>query len=352
MATTGPVAAGPVTTPVPSPGLPSAGDAAVRRARGPRAAVDPARPVAVFDEQEIASPGRTVATRVLILAGAECRYTCAMCDLWKHSLDGPTPPGSLPLQIRAGLSTEAIARAAPEPRWIKLYNGSNFFDPRSVPPGDLPAIAGLLAGHDRVIVENHPRLTGPAVPRFRDRLSGRLEVALGLETVDPRLLPWLGKKMTADDFAVASARLRGWDVDVRAFVLLGLPGLSPAESLAACLDAMAFAADSGARHVSIIPTRAGNGFMDDLARDGLFAPPSAALVERAAAAAIGGQAARDAIVTIDLWDFATLAGQCAACGPPRRARLAAANLAQRPPDVSPITECGCDPGRVSDGSRA
>jgi radical SAM enzyme (TIGR01210 family) len=343
MATTGSGTAGPLTTAVPSPGLPPAGDAAVRHARGPRATVDPERPVAVFDEEEIASPGRTVATRVLILAGAECRYTCAMCDLWRHSLDGPTPPGSLPAQIRRGLSTGGITTAATEPRWIKLYNGSNFFDPRSVPPADLPAIAELLAGHDRVIVENHPRLTGPAVPRFRDRLSGRLEVALGLETVDPRLLPWLGKQMTADDFAAAAARLRSWDVDVRAFVLLGLPGLTAAESLAACLAAVAFAADSGARHVSIIPTRKGNGFMDDLARNGFFTPPSATLVEQAAAAAIGGPAAHGAIITIDLWDFATLAGQCAACGPSRRARLAAANLAQRPPDVSRFTDCVCGP---------
>lgn len=331
---------GPLTAePVPPP-LPPAGDAAVRRARGPRATVDPGRPVAVFDEDEVEAPGRPVATRVLILAGAECRFTCAMCDLWKHSLDGPTPPGSLPVQIRAGLAADP-PEARSQPRWIKLYNGSNFFDPRSVPPADLPPIAGLLAGRDRVIVENHPRLTGPAVPRFRDLLSGRLELALGLETVHPRLLPWLGKKMSAADFAAAARRLRAWDVDVRAFVLLGLPGLTAAESLAACLDAVAFAADSGARHVSIIPTRAGNGFLDGLAREGSFTPPSAALLERAATAGVGGPAARAAVVTIDLWGFEALAGQCAACGPARRARLAAANLSQRPPHPWHGGDCGC-----------
>jgi radical SAM enzyme (TIGR01210 family) len=315
----------------------------VRRARGPREGFDPARPVAVFDELEVESPGRPVPTRVLILGGAECRFTCAMCDLWKHSLDGPTPPGSLPTQIRQGLAAPATVSPAPTsapPRWIKLYNGSNFFDPRSVPPEDLPAIARLLDGHDRVVVENHPRLTGPAVPRFRDAITGRLEVALGLETVHPRLLPWLAKRMTPDDFAAAAARLRGWDVDVRAFVLLGLPGLAPDDSLAACLDAVAFAIDSGARHVSIVPTRAGNGFLDDLARRGLFTPPSALLVERAAARAIGGKADRAAIVTVDLWGFAALSGQCAACRTARERRLDEANLTQRPP--APVAfPCGC-----------
>jgi len=329
---------GPPAEPVPPPELPPATRTAVRRARGPRKPVAPGRPIAAFDEEEVAAPGRPVPTRVLILAGAECRFTCTMCDLWKHAIDGPTPPGSLPRQIRRGLA--GAGGPAAGPRWIKLYNGSNFFDSRSVPPEDLPEIARLVGGFDRVIVENHPRLTAAAIPRFRDRLPGRLEVALGLETVHPRLLPWLEKRMTAADFATAAERLRAWDVDVRAFVLLGLPGLSAGESLEQCLAAVSFAVDAGARHVSIVPTRAGNGFFDDLARRGLFTPPSAGLVERAAARALVGVAAGEAIVSVDLWGFRALVGHCDACRSVREHRLAAANLAQRPPAAGPLP-CGC-----------
>ncbi len=323
--------------------LPPAGRGAVRRLRGPRAAVDAFQPIAAWDEWEVAAAGRPVAARVLLLAGAECPFTCAMCDLWRHTLDGPTPPGGIPAQLREGLAAPGRlgleSRAGPQPRWIKLYNGSNFFDPRSVPAEDLPAIARGLDGWDRVIVENHPRLSGAAVPRFRDAIAGRLEVAMGLETVHPRILPWLGKQMTAADFAAACDRLRGWDIDVRGFVLLGLPGLAEEESIHWCLETVAFAARAGVRHVSIIPARAGNGFFDDLARRGLFAPPSAAALERVVARAVGGPGRAelgDMLVTVDLWGFESLAGHCPACRDEWRRRLEAINLAQQvPPEAAP-----------------
>ena len=323
--------------------LPPWSAARVRSLRGPRVPVDPRRPIAVWDEWDVAAADVEVATRVVLLAGAECRFTCGMCDLWRHTLDRPTEPGDLPLQLRLALATEGRlsleSAAGPRPRWIKLYNGSNFFDPRSVPPADLPAIAAELAGWDRVIVENHPRLVGPSVTRFRDAVAGRLEVALGLETVHPRLLPWLGKQMTATDFATACETLRAEQVSVRAFVLLGLPTLGPGEAEHWCLESIAFATRAGASHVSIIPTRTGNGLFDDLNRMGFFRPPTAAALERTLTAALS----RDhggAIVTADLWNWDTLQGTCDDCRDARRGRMAALNLGQRPlPPLASTCRC-------------
>jgi len=335
------------------------GRAHVRRLRGPRVAVDPEAPVAVWDEVEVAGPGRTVASRVVILAGAECRYTCAMCDLWRHTLPAPTAPGRLPRQVRLAVERPwddgaADGAARGFGRWIKLYNGSNFFDPSAVPPDDLPAIARLVAGSGRVIVENHPRLTRDAVPRFRDRLACRLEVAMGLETVHADVLPRLGKQMTLDDFASACDRLRAWDVDIRAFVLLGLPWLEPDAFVAEAVRGVAFAAAHGVRHVSLVPLRPGNGFIDALVADGRCRLPTAAHVEQAAARLVD-RVARPAatgaangetggmVVTVDLWDWPRLAGTCAACREPRRLRLEWMNLAQAtvPPAV---LGCGCSVG--------
>ena len=77
--------------------LPAAvSSAEIRRTRGPKHAVDPRRPIAVWDEEEVAAAGRLVTCRVVLLAGAECPFTCAMCDLWRHTLDGPTPLGAQP----------------------------------------------------------------------------------------------------------------------------------------------------------------------------------------------------------------------------------------------------------------
>ena len=327
--------------------------------RGPRAIVDPVLPVGVWDEMEIERPGVAVPTRVVILTGAECRYTCVMCDLWRHTLPGPTARGALPTQIRDALDrpwrarsegdTGGIDRPAPtEPhgaRWIKLYNGSNFFDPRSVPTDDLPAIADLVGGFGRVVVENHPCLTDDAVARFRDRCRPRLEVAMGLETVHEGVLARLGKQMTLDDFAAACQRLRAWGIDSRAFVLLGLPWVDPAAAVEWCGRAVAFAAAHGVRHVSIVPTRPGNGLLDALAEQGRFATPNAALVEQAADSFVDRSAkamhgAERTLVTVDLWDFGRLAGTCASCMTARRDRLGRMNLAQRPESRVPI-DCGC-----------
>jgi hypothetical protein len=211
-----------------------------------------------------------------------------------------------------------------------------------VPEGDLPAIADLCRGRERVIVENHPRLVGDAVVRFRDRLGAALEVAMGLETIHPQILPRLEKRMTAEDFAAATRRLVGEGVAVRAFVLLGLPWATAEESLAWCLESVDFAARAGARHVSIVPTRTGNGFLDRLEREGAFVRPTAGLVERAFEAALAGDAVSGGgrVVTVDLWDWHRLSGHCGACRDARQTRLAAMALAQRSTPRTALA-CGC-----------
>lgn len=121
----------------------------------------------------------------VLLVSRECPWRCVMCDLWKYTVAGPITPGLIPRQLAAALATVA---PAPRPTRLKLYNGGSFFDPRAVPPADLPAVAGLAAGFDRVIVERHPRLVDPRVLRFRAQLQAAatissppvLEVALGL----------------------------------------------------------------------------------------------------------------------------------------------------------------------------
>ena len=312
---------------------------AVRRARGAKAAVDPWRPIAVWDEEEVAAPFQTVDCRVVLLAGAECPFTCAMCDLWRHTLIGPTPPGALPAQIEAALALAPPTRALSGPRWIKLYNASNFTDPRAVPVVDRPRIAALVDRFERVIVETHPRLVDDSLEHFARSIGGRLEVALGLETIHPRVLPWLNKQMTPADFAAACTRLQAADIDARAFVLVGLPGLTEDESVEAAIVAARFAAAAGCRHVSLIPTRGGNGFLDRLAADGSFVPVTAGAAEAALAGALAGVPA-DCLVTLDLWDWDRMAGHCGECRAARRARIERMHRARALLPLSPF-HCGC-----------
>jgi len=312
--------------------------AEIRSLRGPRASVAADVPQAVWDETETASAGVGVCTRVMLLTGAECRFTCSMCDLWRHTLPTPTPRGSLPAQIRQGLALPAADDQPP--RWIKLYNSSNFFDSRSVPEDDLPAIAELVAPFERVVVENHPRLLGDTVLRFRDSFRGRLEVAMGLETAEPKALAGLNKQMTLDDFRSGCDRLRSEGIDTRAFVLLGVPGIPAAEAVGWCLESVAFAFACGVRHVSIVPLRAGNGWVDRLLADGSLPLPTARDLEAVAAGSFALPRPAGRVVTTDLWDFERLAGSCGGCRALRRERVDLMNRAQAVASL-PALSCGC-----------
>jgi archaeosine synthase beta-subunit len=291
--------------------------------RPPRNAVSPDRPYAWLVEQEPApgGAGRVVDVATLFLTNRECPFRCLMCDLWKNTLETSVAPGQIPEQIRWALAQ------LPPARHLKLYNAGNFFDARAIPPEDYRAVAQLAAPFERVIVECHPRLVGRRTWEFRDLLAGELEVALGLESVHPAVLPRLNKGMTLDDFARAVRALRAEGVHVRAFLLVGPPFLTEEEGLEATRRSLSYAFSLGVECCSLIPTRAGNGAMEELARRGLFAPPSLESLERALEYGLSLRAGR---VLLDLWDIDRVSPD-APDRAARIARLARMNLTQTLP---------------------
>lgn len=293
-------------------------DMRIRALRPPKAGVDPYTPLGVLVEEERTEDGMKHVLTVF-LAGSECPFTCVFCDLWRHTLDGPTPRGALPGQLR--LALDSLPPGGPRPRRIKLYNAGNFFDPRAVPPEDLPPIAELVAPFKAVTVEAHARLIDGRAGEFARRLQGgeggRLEVAIGLETIHPGALPRLNKKMTLAEFDRAAERLATMGLDLRVFVLLGTPFISPEESVEWTVRSAAYARSRGARLVALVPVRGGNGALDRLAEGGEFVPPTLGHLEAALEACQGGEGG---IVVADLWDVERLA-TCPACGPARIARL-------------------------------
>lgn len=300
--------------PLPS-ALPAARIRALRDAKPP---ADPwAEPLWSL-ERERRLGGGTRSALTVFLTGAECPYTCVFCDLWRHTLDGPTPAGALPEQLRRVLARQGDA--VPEPgACLKLYNASNFFEPRAVPPADDEALARLADGFDEVVVESHPKLVGERCRGFAPRLGGHLQVAMGFENVHPRALPRLGKGATLDDLAAAAERLREWGIGLRAFVLVGAPFVPAAERLSSVQETLAFALDAGAEHVSLIPVRGGNGALEELAARGEWTAPALGELEEALDRAMQ-LAGERAVVTADLWDLERLAG-CPACFEARQRRL-------------------------------
>ncbi len=297
-------------------------------ARGARNAVDPHVPYAFLVEPEYSSSGRVEDVATIFLTNRECPFKCVYCDLWKNTTPARVSAGAIPGQI-----DYALARLPPA-RHIKLYNSGNFFDPQAIPPEDFPAIAARVQAFETVIVENHPRLCGPACLGFRNLLptTCAFDVALGLETAHAEVLARLNKQMTLDDFRRAADGLRRCGMGVRAFILLKPPYMEDSVCVEWAVRSLEFAFDAGAECCVLIPTRGGNGYLDQLQRAGEFAPPTLTALEQALDA--GLQMGRGRVFA-DLWNIEQLAA-CRQCGPPRAARLNAMNLGQcvLPPEIT------------------
>ena len=287
------------------------------------------RPYLWLHEQEVQKDGALKKVNTIFLTNKECPFKCTMCDLWRHTLDEPTPVGAIPEQIRFALEK------LPDAGVVKMYNSGNFFDGKAIPRNDYLEIAGLLSGYEHVIVENHPKLIGDFIPGFRGMLGGSLEVAMGLESIHPEVMPKLNKQITRDNYRKASEILVENGIDVRAFVLLNPPFLTDErENIEWCLKTVEFAFDCGASACSIIPTRDGNGIMEKLRGAGEYVPPALSALEEVFDCAMTLNRGR---VFVDLWDLQKFS-DCSECFEARKERLHAMNLRQK---VYPTIDCDC-----------
>lgn len=287
---------------------------------------DPWRHQGVLVEDERAADGTIARVATIFLTGRECPWRCVMCDLWQHTIVDDTPPDALAQQLDDALAALRVQGSLPD--HVKLYNASNFFDPRAVPEDDYDAIAARLMPFKHVIVESHPALVGDRLVRFVAALARAaggataptLEVAMGLETAHPDALHALNKGFGPEQFARAANRLHREGASLRAFLLVGVPFIGPSEQLEWTTRSVSFAFECGASVVSLIPTR-GSSTLEALGA----ATPTIADLEAAFERALPGAAGR---VFADLWDLERFA-DCRSCFGARQSRLRMMNLEQR-----------------------
>jgi radical SAM enzyme (TIGR01210 family) len=310
----------------------SATDRRIRSLRPPKPRVDPYTAHGSVLEQELRPNGAFERTLTVFLAGAECPFTCSFCDLWRFTIEGPTPPGALTAQLRAIVGS----LEEPLPDRLKLYNASNFFDNRAVPQEDVTGIAALCAAFSAVTVESHVNTVGPRTLEFAHQIPGRLEVAIGLETIHPIAAERINKRLDLARFDSAAGFLSENEIDLRVFVLLGAPFVPAAESVDWTVRAVERAAVSGAAIVSIIPVREGNGEMERLRALGDFVPPTLKQLEETLDRC--GELA-GTVVTADLWDVERLI-DCSHCGAGRVDRLKRVNMGARGEPRVRCLQCG------------
>lgn len=309
--------------------LPNISDRQIIDVRPARNALDIDRPYEFLAESERSADGLVEDVATIFLTNRECPFRCLMCDLWKNTTVESLPVGAIPRQIDYALER------LPEAQHVKLYNSGNFFDPKAIPKADWPPIVDRVRSFKSVIVENHPKLCGDGCFEFQDMLTEHdveLEVALGLETVHPEVLARLNKQMTTEDFSQAAERLLSAGIRLRTFILLRPPFLNEEEGIEWTIKSIEFAFESGVSCCSVVPTRAGNGIMEQLEADGLFATPQLSSMEIVQERGIQLNAGR---IFMDTWDAQQFAN-CAKCAESRVQRIAEMNLSQQ---VEPQIEC-------------
>lgn len=300
----------------------------IKSLRGKKNEVDPARPYAFLVEQERLHSGIIEDVLTVFLTNRECPFTCLMCDLWVNTTDHRVPTGTITSQLEWTLSR------VPEVNHIKLYNSGNFFDNQAIPFEDHQQIAAVISGFKTVIIESHPKLINRKVLEFQDMLNTELQVAVGLETVHPKVLPLLNKRMELRDFEKSIRYLSDHGIQSRAFILLRPPFLNEEEGILWAKKSVDYAFECGVECCVVIPTRKGNGAMDYLGDQGYFTSPDIKSLEEVLDYGIGLKKGR---VFADLWDI-ELFSSCPSCLALRIEKLENTNLQQQ---VFPSISCQC-----------
>ncbi len=252
--------------------------------------VNPEEAYGVFCEDELTRSGRVEKHNIILTTNKECPFKCVMCDLWQNTLDERVDDGAVASQVKTALAS------LPKAPHLKLYNAGSFFDRQSIPEQDTFQIADLIADYETLIVEAHPKIIGKSCFEFADYLKPQLDVAMGLETVDPEVLPKLNKSMTLDDFERATQKLLEHDIFVRAFVLLRTPWHSEEEGAHWAKESIDFAHAIGVECVSVIPLRQNPRQIDEA-----FIPPRIEVLEEVVEYGLSKNKGR---VFGDAWDEA------------------------------------------------
>ncbi len=309
--------------------------------RGGRPALDPRKPAGWLVEPEPDGTGGLARVLTVFLTNRECPWRCVFCDLWRHTVASPVAAGTIPSQIDQALGDPGL-RADPADV-LKLYNAGSYFDAGAIPPADDGAVVERARGFRRLVVESHPSLVGDRCWRLRDRLAAggcgtgaELEVAMGLESVNPLVLERLNKGVRLEDFDRVAGLLRSEGVGLRVFVLVGPPFEAAEEAVTGAVRAARHARDLGARVVSLIPVRGGNGALEALEAQGLFRRQRLGVLERAHEGALG---LGGSVYLADTWDLEGFA-DCGVCFGRRRDRLERMNRTQRSEAVEACAACG------------
>ncbi len=315
---------------------------AEERRPAPGSPADARHYVKLWQEPE-SLDGERVRAFVLILRTRGCYWAdvkgCTMCGYARDTLGRSATEEEIGLQL-----ARALTAYRDEP-YVKIYTSGSFLDRREVPEAARSRVAAAFAGRARrLLVETLPEFVTPeALRELRDSFGGTLEVALGLESTQPRVLAKaVHKHETPTQYLEAADRVRRGGASPKAYLLLKPPYLTERESIEDTVTSVA-RASSHFDTLSVNPVHLQGGtVVEHLFRRGLYRPPWLwSLVE------VLSRASRLRAPGTRLVSFPTSGGNprgvhnCLRCDPEILSRIQESSLAQDFSLLDGLPDCPC-----------
>jgi hypothetical protein len=226
---------------------------------------------AVWKERELVG-GKVVDAGVVILRTSGCRHFreggCSMCG-YNIESSGSVTGKDIEKQYAGAIGQ------LQDIGFVKIYTSGSFLDECEVPPETADLILRDAADKGlRVLFETRPEFVTPDRLRRITGITTDLEIALGLESANDRILRYsINKGFTARDYDRASDEIASNKIDVRTYVLLKPPFLTEAEAIADAKATIRFAAHRS-KTISLNPVNVQKGtFVEKLWKNWAYRPP-------------------------------------------------------------------------------
>jgi radical SAM enzyme (TIGR01210 family) len=231
----------------------------------------PEQAAAVWKEQEILD-GKPVVAGVVILRTSGCSHYhkggCSMCG-YNYESDQSITPTSVIKQF------DGAMKELGEIKFLKLYTSGSFLDECEVSKDVSKHVLKSTADNGlRLLFESRPEFATPEALREAAATNDRLEVALGLESSNDRVLKYsVNKGFTHADYEMAARSIVDAGIDVRTYVLLKPPFLTEAEAVADSKETIRYAS-AFSKTISLNPVNVQKGTqVERLWRNWAYRPP-------------------------------------------------------------------------------
>jgi archaeosine synthase beta-subunit len=231
----------------------------------------PNQPAAVWREKDYIG-GKQADAGVVILRTSGCSHYhkggCSMCG-YNYESDKTATPENIISQF------DSAMRDLGEIGFVKIYTSGSFLDECEISKDVAEHILKVSAERGmRVLFESRPEFVTQESLQRVSSTNDRLEIALGLESSNDRVLQYsINKGFTRADYERAAQTITGAGIDIRTYVLLKPPYLTEAESIADSEETIRFAAGFS-KTISLNPVNVQKGtHVERLWRNWAYRPP-------------------------------------------------------------------------------